>query len=206
MEVSLVDEPELLVFRGTFKLASEPRGTARSAALASAEMVLVRLPSNSSCLSFTLVVCVSLLGCNVRLAQQVPTACSYHKGCDISSCIIVADISTKAELACNYGSDQFFGDILHRTTPKVLHSWSQNSASRTLSSCINCATPWVGSATECRSKCSLCHASSIVQHSATRNLQCNFAILSALILLGQHSAKGLSYTVVMLTDMHLTPI
>ena len=41
VEAALVDEPELLSFRGTFKLASEPRGVARSAALAAAEMVLV---------------------------------------------------------------------------------------------------------------------------------------------------------------------
>ena len=41
VEAALVDEPELLSFRGTFKLASEPRGVGRSAALAAAEMVLV---------------------------------------------------------------------------------------------------------------------------------------------------------------------
>ena len=44
VEAALVDEPELLSFRGTFKLASEPRGVARSAALAAAEMVLVNHP------------------------------------------------------------------------------------------------------------------------------------------------------------------
>ena len=41
VEVSVVDEPQLLTFKGTFKLASEPRGTACSAALAAAETVLV---------------------------------------------------------------------------------------------------------------------------------------------------------------------
>lgn len=39
----MVDEPELVVYKGIFKLASEPRGVARSAALAAAEMVLVSL-------------------------------------------------------------------------------------------------------------------------------------------------------------------
>lgn len=37
----MVDEPELICFKGTFKLASEPRGVARTAALAAAEMALV---------------------------------------------------------------------------------------------------------------------------------------------------------------------
>ena len=42
VDVSMVDEPQLLSFKGTYKLAAEPRGTARSAALAAAETVLVR--------------------------------------------------------------------------------------------------------------------------------------------------------------------
>lgn len=41
VEASVVDEPQVIVFRGSFKLAPEPRGVARSAALAAAEMVLV---------------------------------------------------------------------------------------------------------------------------------------------------------------------
>lgn len=41
VEDAIVDEPELICFKGTFKLASEPRGVARSAALAAAEMALV---------------------------------------------------------------------------------------------------------------------------------------------------------------------
>lgn len=48
VEAALVDEPELLSFRGTFKLASEPRGVARSAALAAAEMVLVGPPVHTT--------------------------------------------------------------------------------------------------------------------------------------------------------------
>lgn len=54
VEVSMVDEPQLVSFKGTYKLAAEPRGTARSAALAAAETVLVRaclpnhLPSTCS--------------------------------------------------------------------------------------------------------------------------------------------------------------
>ncbi len=39
----VVDEPQIVVFKGSFKLAAEPRGVARSAALAAAEMVLVSL-------------------------------------------------------------------------------------------------------------------------------------------------------------------
>ena len=39
----MVDEPQIVVFKGSFKLAAEPRGVARSAALAAAEMVLVSL-------------------------------------------------------------------------------------------------------------------------------------------------------------------
>ena len=38
-----MDEPQIVVFKGSFKLAAEPRGVARSAALAAAEMVLVSL-------------------------------------------------------------------------------------------------------------------------------------------------------------------
>ena len=41
VEASVVDEPQVIVFKGSFKLAPEPRGVARSAALAAAEMVLV---------------------------------------------------------------------------------------------------------------------------------------------------------------------
>ena len=41
MENAIVDEPELISFKGTYKLASEPRGVARSTALAAAEMALV---------------------------------------------------------------------------------------------------------------------------------------------------------------------
>lgn len=41
VEASVVDEPQVVVFKGSFKLAPEPRGVARSAALAAAEMVLV---------------------------------------------------------------------------------------------------------------------------------------------------------------------
>ena len=43
VEAAVVDEPELVVYKGIFKLASEPRGGARTAALAAAEMVLVSL-------------------------------------------------------------------------------------------------------------------------------------------------------------------
>ena len=43
MEAVVVDEPQIVVFKGSFKLAAEPRGVARSAALAAAEMVLVSL-------------------------------------------------------------------------------------------------------------------------------------------------------------------
>ncbi len=38
-----MDEPQMVVFKGSYKLAAEPRGVPRSAALAAAEMVLVRL-------------------------------------------------------------------------------------------------------------------------------------------------------------------
>ena len=41
VEGVVVDEPQIVVFKGSFKLAAEPRGVARSAALAAAEMVLV---------------------------------------------------------------------------------------------------------------------------------------------------------------------
>jgi len=41
VEGAVVDEPQMVVFKGSFKLAAEPRGVARSAALAAAEMVLV---------------------------------------------------------------------------------------------------------------------------------------------------------------------
>ena len=41
VEATVVDEPQVVVFKGSFKLAAEPRGVARSAALAAAEMVLV---------------------------------------------------------------------------------------------------------------------------------------------------------------------
>lgn len=41
VENAIVEEPELICFKGTYKLASEPRGDARSAALAAAEMALV---------------------------------------------------------------------------------------------------------------------------------------------------------------------
>ena len=47
MEAVVVDEPLIVVFKGSFKLAAEPRGVARSAALAAAEMVLVSLRRNS---------------------------------------------------------------------------------------------------------------------------------------------------------------
>ncbi|KAL0024070.1 hypothetical protein WJX79_002966 [Trebouxia sp. C0005] len=42
VEAMVVDEPQIVVFKGSFKLAAEPRGVARSAALAAAEMVLGR--------------------------------------------------------------------------------------------------------------------------------------------------------------------
>lgn len=42
VEVSLVDQPQLITFKGSFKLAAEPRGGPRSAAQAAAETVLVR--------------------------------------------------------------------------------------------------------------------------------------------------------------------
>ena len=43
VEAAIVDEPQVVLFKASFKLAAEPRGVARSAALAAAEMVLVRL-------------------------------------------------------------------------------------------------------------------------------------------------------------------
>lgn len=43
MDAAIVDEPQMIMFKGSFKLAAEPRGVARSAALAAAEMVLVSL-------------------------------------------------------------------------------------------------------------------------------------------------------------------
>ena len=58
VEVSIVDEPQLLTFRGTYKLASEPRGTARSAALAAAETVLVSAPDSTGALEY-IAICAS---------------------------------------------------------------------------------------------------------------------------------------------------
>lgn len=43
VDAAIVDEPHMIMFKGSFKLAAEPRGAARSAALAAAEMVLVSL-------------------------------------------------------------------------------------------------------------------------------------------------------------------
>ena len=83
-----MDDPELLSFRGTFKLASEPRGVARSAALAAAEMVLVDtaapLPAQHlSVLDDMLVV--------VAPAPLQPTLCLYLYITHLHFCSDLAD-------------------------------------------------------------------------------------------------------------------
>ena len=70
-----MDDPDHLSFRGTFRLASEPRGVARSAALAAAEMVLVGPPCLYCCMQQQL----HLHTCIAAFAGWVNTCCAQPK-------------------------------------------------------------------------------------------------------------------------------